>query len=102
MDLSINNDSPGEKPAGGDGIPINTNSLKTNILVDDGETVVLGGLLKDTIKEGLQKVPYLSQIPFFGALFRARTLSNDKAELLVFITPRIVAVNSKDQEDNNY
>lgn len=100
MDLSINNDSPGEKI--GDGIPINTNSLKTNILVDNGETVVLGGLFKDTIKEGLQKVPYLSQIPFFGALFRARTLSNDKTELLVFITPRIVTNTSKDQEDNNY
>ena len=81
---------------------IGLQKFKPDIFLKDGETVVLGGLLKDTIKEGLQKVPYLSQIPFFGALFRARTLSNDKAELLVFITPRIVAVNSKDQEDNNY
>lgn len=100
MDISINNDEPGAEMNGS--VAISTNSLKTNILVDDGETVVLGGLLKDKVKEGIKKVPYLSKIPLLGALFQARTLSEDKNELLVFITPRIVASTSKDQEDNNY
>ena len=100
MDISINNDGPGEQINGS--IAINTNSLKTNILVDDGETVVLGGILQDNIKEDLKKIPYLSKIPLFGALFQGKSLSDKKTELLVFITPRIVASTSKDQEDNNY
>jgi type II secretory pathway component GspD/PulD (secretin) len=60
-----------------------------NVLVKDGETIVLGGILKDTSQESVSGVPYLKDIPVLGWLFRSQRVQKDFEELMVFITPRI-------------
>ncbi|MDR5900736.1 type IV pilus secretin PilQ [Halomonas icarae] len=89
MDVAITNDTfgefnPGEEP------PINKNEIETQVLVDNGETVVLGGILQTEELENFIKTPFLGDIPVLGNLFRYTQQSDDKVELLVFITPRIL------------
>ncbi|HET9680004.1 MAG TPA: type IV pilus secretin PilQ, partial [Gammaproteobacteria bacterium] len=93
MDLIIKKDSVGELvPAGTGGfIPsIDTRELTTQVLVDNGETVVLGGIYETTQNDTISKVPLLGDIPLLGVLFRTTRTVNSKSELLIFITPRIV------------
>ncbi|MBB3141970.1 type IV pilus secretin PilQ [Halomonas organivorans] len=88
MDLAINNDTVGEMF---NGVPaIDTNEINTQVLVNDGETVVLGGILTTEQVRSLFKTPLLGDLPVLGNLFRYTEDSNDKVELLVFITPRIL------------
>ncbi|MEQ6918517.1 type IV pilus secretin PilQ [Halomonas aquatica] len=88
MDLVINNDSVGETISG---VPsIDTNEIKTQVLVGNGETVVLGGILTTEEARELSKTPFLGDLPVLGHLFRYTETTNDKVELLVFITPRIL------------
>jgi len=68
----------------------NTRSIQTTVLVDDGGTIVLGGLIQDDVQESVQKVPLLGDIPFLGTLFRNKSTSKVKKNLLVFIRPSIV------------
>lgn len=84
MDVNIKNDSQ-------DGINIRTSELKTNVLVENGGTVVIGGIYKMTDRRGVSKVPLLGDIPVLGNLFKTREKSTSKEELLVFLTPRIVS-----------
>jgi len=89
MDVNITNDTfgefqPGEEP------PINKNEIQTQVLVDNGETVVLGGILQTEELRSLAKTPFLGDLPVLGRLFRYTQESNEKVELLVFITPRIL------------
>ncbi|MEY4294624.1 MAG: hypothetical protein RLY82_312 [Pseudomonadota bacterium] len=72
------------------GLVTNKRSLESNVLVDDGAIVVLGGLLQDTTASNQQRVPGLGDIPFFGALFRGETKSRVKTNLMVFLRPVIV------------
>jgi len=73
------------------GIPvIDTRKIDTNVLVKDGHTIILGGLLREEELKETQKTPFLGDIPLLGALFRRRELVTEKSELLVFITPHIV------------
>jgi type IV pilus assembly protein PilQ len=73
------------------GVPsINTNSIKTQVLVENGQTIVLGGIFTTTTTESVTKTPFLGDIPYLGRLFRRNTQSDNKAELLIFITPRII------------
>jgi general secretion pathway protein D len=65
-------------------------SIKTSVLVDDARMIVLGGLIEDEIKESEQRVPLLGDIPFIGNLFKSRSTTKDKTNLMVFIRPRIV------------
>ncbi|WP_246480735.1 type IV pilus secretin PilQ family protein [Motiliproteus sediminis] len=89
LDLKVNQDTRGEALPNGE-VGINTNELETQVLVDNGETVVLGGVFEKTSTSQVTKVPLLGDIPFIGKLFR-RTLNIDsKDELLIFITPRII------------
>ncbi|USE35320.1 type IV pilus secretin PilQ [Endozoicomonas sp. SCSIO W0465] len=89
MDIKINNDDTTDQAS--NNVPIiSTNEITTQVLVEDGETVVLGGVFKQSKKQGITKVPVLGDIPWVGGLFRNKTESDDKEELLVFITPRIV------------
>ncbi|MEE3214398.1 MAG: type IV pilus secretin PilQ, partial [Pseudomonadota bacterium] len=89
MDLTINNDTLAEQSI--DGEPaIDTNEIQTQVLVDDGETVVLGGILTTQQLHTLYKTPLLGDLPVLGRLFRYTEDVNDKVELLVFITPRIL------------
>lgn len=89
MDLVINQDSVGEVTV--TGIPtIDTNSVQTQVLVDNGETVVLGGIFRSEEISTINKTPFFGDLPLIGALFRHTNNSSEKNELLVFITPRLV------------
>ena len=88
MDLVVNQDSVGrDTPAGP---AINTNEVDTQVLVDNGETVVLGGIFRSEQVNTITKTPFLGDLPLIGALFRNTNISDTKTELLVFITPRLV------------
>lgn len=89
MALKVNNDSPGDIQANGSRA-INTNQVETNVLVDDGQTVVLGGIFQTNTSKQVVKTPFLGDIPIIGRLFRRDSVSNNKQELLIFITPRLV------------
>ncbi|MFC7369238.1 type IV pilus secretin PilQ [Vreelandella zhaodongensis] len=89
MDLVIKNDSFRESGFGGEP-PIDTNQIETQVLVDDGQTVVLGGILTTEQLSQIAKTPLLGDLPLLGRLFRYTEESNEKVELLVFITPRLL------------
>lgn len=94
MDLEVTQDAVGENVPSGIGgglIPsIDTRSVTTQVLVNNGETVVLGGIYQQDKSNTVTKVPVLGDIPLIGALFRTRTLEDDKTELLIFVTPRML------------
>jgi general secretion pathway protein D len=69
----------------------NKRSIKTNVLIEDGGTVVIGGLIRDAKTEGESRVPYLGRIPLIGELFRVRSGKREKTNLMVFIRPKILA-----------
>ncbi len=88
MDLQINQDSVGEIF---NGVPsIDTQSLQTQVIVENGETIVLGGIFRGEDVEQIEKTPFLGDLPYIGSLFRRTTQTQDKAELLMFITPKLV------------
>lgn len=87
--VDVAKDSRGD-PAGGN-FAINTKHVKTNVQVENGGTVVLGGIFVQTQKENLTKVPFFGDLPVLGYLFRNVSLINDKTELLIFITPRVLS-----------
>lgn len=88
MALMVEKDSIGDIT--NDGIAIDTSELQTNVLVDDGETVVLGGIFDDTKRNDYQKVPFLGDLPVVGNLFKNNVKTTIQTELLIFVTPRIV------------
>ncbi|BBQ32093.1 type IV pilus secretin PilQ [Aeromonas caviae] len=92
LDLTVTQDTKGETvPTGtGDAVSINAQSITTQVLVNNGETLVLGGIYQQTIKSDVSKVPLLGDIPGLGYLFKKTTSENKKRELLIFVTPRIV------------
>ena len=92
LDLTVTQDTKGETvPTGtGDAVSINAQSITTQVLVNNGETLVLGGIYQQTIKNDVSKVPLLGDIPGLGYLFKKTTSENKKRELLIFVTPRIV------------
>src|SRR5690606_27056837 len=89
MELNITSDSPGNPTPTGQ-LTINKNQINTNVLVGDGETVVLGGIFEQETRNAQTKVPFLGDIPYLGRLFRKDLKSDNKRELLIFVTPRIV------------
>lgn len=89
MELFINKDSAGEALSNG-ALTINTNRISTNVLVDDGQTVVLGGIFSNESLKGVTKTPLLGDVPYLGRLFRQDITRNDKQELLIFVTPRLL------------
>ncbi|MDH4109451.1 MAG: type IV pilus secretin PilQ [Gammaproteobacteria bacterium] len=94
MDLRVSKDNVGElvQSATGGSVPsIDTRSVETQVLVNDGQTVVLGGIYETERRETVTKVPWLGDIPGVGALFRSRQNLNNKAELLIFVTPKILS-----------
>jgi general secretion pathway protein D len=68
-------------------------SIKTNILVESGQVIVLGGLIEDRVRESVQKVPFLGDLPLLGYLFRSRNTNQDKVNLMVFLHPTILRDN---------
>ena len=94
LDLRVNQDTVGALVPTGNGgrIPsIDTTQLETQVLVGNGETVVLGGIFKTEDIERVNKVPFFGDIPYIGAFFRSETQVHKKTETLIFITPRILA-----------
>jgi len=88
MTLDVNKDAPGATtPAG---VQISTKHVKTEVLVENGGTVVIGGIFEQTERTDITQVPFLGDIPILGALFRNNSTTSEKTELLVFVTPRIV------------
>ncbi|MBW2631113.1 MAG: secretin and TonB N-terminal domain-containing protein [Deltaproteobacteria bacterium] len=73
-----------------DNPPIKTSSVESTVVVADGDTIVIGGVYKTIASESVEGVPLLSNIPVLGWLFKYKTVSNDKRELLIFVTPRII------------
>lgn len=92
LDLSVTQDRPGEvvKTGTGEAVAINTQRIGTQVLVEDGETVVLGGIYQHSVSDATEKVPLLGDIPLFGALFRRTYQQLGKSELLIFVTPKVV------------
>jgi len=94
MDLRVHKDSVGDIIStgglGGTVPSIDTRSVETQVLVSDGQTVVLGGIYETERRETINKVPFLGDIPGLGVLFRSKQFQNNKAELLIFVTPRIL------------
>jgi type IV pilus assembly protein PilQ len=93
LDLNVKKDSVGQVIVGGAGqqIPsIDTRTITTQVLVNDGQTVVLGGILETERRETEKKVPYLGDVPVLGRLFKTTGKSNNKDELLIFVTPKIL------------
>jgi type IV pilus assembly protein PilQ len=88
MTLDVNKDAPGAATPGG--VAINTKHVKTEVLVENGGTVVIGGIYEQTDRTDITKVPLLGDLPLVGWLFKNSAVSTGKTELLVFITPRIV------------
>lgn len=91
MDLTVNNDNVGKVF---NGIPsIDTRAIQTQVLVDNGQTVVLGGIYDTENIDASNRVPFFSDIPLLGRLFRRDSTNQNKAELLIFITPKIISEN---------
>lgn len=88
LDLIVNNDSPGGVVA--NAMSINTKKIQTQVLVENGGTVVIGGIFTLTESEAVNKVPVLGDVPLLGNLFKNRKKTSDKQEMLVFITPKII------------
>ena len=70
--------------------PLATRHIKTNIVVRNGDTAVLGGLMKEDDVESVRKVPLLGDIPILGWLFKSRTSSKEKTNMLIFLTPKVI------------
>ncbi len=94
MDLAVHKDSVGEIIStgglGGTVPSIDTRNVETQVLVADGQTVVLGGIYETERRETTTKVPFLGDVPFVGFLFRSKQRVDNKTELLIFVTPRIL------------
>jgi type IV pilus assembly protein PilQ len=88
MDLDVNKDQPGATTTAG--VQINTKHVKTQVLVENGGTVVIGGIYEQNDRTDITKVPFLGDLPYVGFFFRNNTTTLSKTELLIFITPRIV------------
>ncbi len=88
MDLEVRQDSVGDTVAN---VPsVNTRSVDTQVLVSNGETAVLGGIFLQNQRDTVEKVPFFGDIPILGNAFKRRTKQDDKSELLIFITPKIM------------
>jgi len=93
MTVEIRKDSVGQLvPTGSGGfIPsIDTRNVLTQISVNNGDTAVIGGIYEEAITNGVEKVPFLGDLPFLGYLFKTTSRTSDKQELLIFLTPRVV------------
>ena len=90
LDIEQEVSSIADSVAGASDIVTNKRSIKTNVMVDDGQVVVLGGLIEEVVNESVQKVPLLGDIPYLGALFRSKTSDVRRTNLMVFIHPVIL------------
>ncbi|MFO8048550.1 MAG: type IV pilus secretin PilQ [Desulfosudaceae bacterium] len=90
MKIFIEEKEVGEVRFAGGEPPLNTKEAQTELLVNDGDTIVIGGIIQETERENEGGVPYLKDIPLLGHLFKNTSRTNEKSELLIFITPTVV------------
>ncbi|MCQ8847782.1 type IV pilus secretin PilQ family protein [Alteromonas stellipolaris] len=92
LDLVVTQDTRGEtvSTSTGDAVAIDTQEIKTQVLVENGETIVLGGIFQQTSTDSVSKVPLFGDLPFLGVLFRNTSEFQEKRELLIFVTPKII------------
>ena len=91
MDVTVNKDTPTNAFQSSEGEPsIRTQSVRTQAMIEDGGTLVVGGVYQEVIENNVKKVPMLGDLPVLGNLFKTRSRSNSRNELLFFITPRIM------------
>ncbi|QTN25996.1 type IV pilus secretin PilQ [Rhizobacter sp. AJA081-3] len=88
LDVDVNKDSVGQATAAG--FAIDTKHVKTQVLVENGGTVVIGGIFEQTDRTDITKVPFLGDVPVLGNLFKTTTKSSQRTELLIFLTPKVV------------
>jgi type IV pilus assembly protein PilQ len=88
LDVDVTKDSVGRATTAG--FAINTKHVKTQVLVENGGTVVIGGIFEQSDREDVTKVPFLGDVPYLGNLFKTRTVTTSKTELLIFLTPKVV------------
>lgn len=93
MELSISKDSPDFSNIQPGGVPINTQQVTTTVLVDNGDTVILGGIYERTKDQSIRKVPFFGDLPGVGFLFKKQFKQDNNRELLFFITPKILKDN---------
>ena len=101
LDLEVNKDSVGQlvPSATGGFVPsIDTRSITTQVLVNDGQTVVLGGIMETDERDAERKVPFLGDIPGLGVFFKTKSKINNRDELLIFVTPKILREGSNIEE----
>ncbi|MBS3799106.1 type IV pilus secretin PilQ family protein [Pseudoalteromonas sp. BDTF-M6] len=96
LDLAITQDTRGDTvdTPTGPAVAIDTQRIETQVLVENGQTVVLGGIYQQQIINSARKVPLLGDVPYLGALFRSTSERNEKRELLIFVTPKIMVESS--------
>ena len=91
MTLDVNKDTPNTRLSTGAGVAIDTKHVKTEVLVENGGTVVIGGIYTQETRNNTQRIPFFGDLPYIGWLFKNREWIDDKTELLIFITPKIVS-----------
>ncbi|WP_289813974.1 type IV pilus secretin PilQ [Ralstonia soli] len=91
MDVDVTKDSPNYSQQTPGGIPIDTKHVQTQVLIDNGGTVVIGGIYTQDESTSVSKVPLLGDIPVVGNLFKSTSKSNNRTELLIFLTPRVLS-----------
>jgi type IV pilus assembly protein PilQ len=89
LDVDVNKDSVGRATSAG--LAIDKKHVKTQVLVENGGTVVIGGIFEQTDREDITKVPWIGDVPYLGNLFKTRNKTSNKTELLIFITPKVVS-----------
>ncbi len=89
LDVDVTKDSVGRATAAG--FAINTKHVRTQVLVENGGTVVIGGIFEQNDREDITKVPLLGDIPYLGNLFKTKTKTSAKTEMLIFLTPKVVS-----------
>lgn len=94
LSVDVNKDQPNYDRQNSMGVPIDTKHVKTSVLVENGGTVVIGGIFQQDSTNSTEKTPLLGDIPVLGNLFKQSSKLDKKTELLVFITPRIVTEQS--------
>lgn len=90
LELTVTKDTRGESVTASGPPAVDTNEVETRVLIDNGETIVLGGVYEKTMRDDIQRVPFLGNLPVLGSFFRNRAQIDERKELLIFVTPRII------------
>ncbi len=89
--LDVNKDTPNTLIATGAGVAIDTKHVKTEVLVENGGTVVIGGIYTQEDRTNVTRIPFLGDLPYVGFLFKTTERRDNKNELLIFVTPKVVS-----------